>query len=519
MRLSTLLPSALLLAAVLVAPVSAQDFRLQVQHESSNVGPARVGDRIACSGGSADGFPCAGVDLLSFLPASMIGGSGTNDSWGWTDPENGREIAIVGRFNGTAFIDITDPVNPIYLGDLPLTQGARANAWRDMKVYKDHVFIVADGAGAHGMQVFDLTRLRNPASIPTVFTEDTVYRMIGSAHNIAINEETGFAYVIGAGGPNGCNGGLHMVDINEPKVPEMVGCFGESRVGRGYTHDTQCIVYDGPSTGFTGREICFSSNEAGLSIADVTNKETVNEISATGYPNVAYSHQGWLSEDRKYFYANDEGDERSFGLLTRTIIWNVEDIEDPFVTGEYFSSNTAIDHNLYVIGDFIFEANYTSGLRILDASDPENLREAAFFDTIPNTDAPRFDGAWNVYPFFESGTLVVSGGAGVFFLQPTINGLITSNEADVPAEAQFITDLYPNPGQGRIQIGLQSDEPGAIRVAVYDIQGRRVDQLLDSVLPAGVHALTWDTGDLPGGIYLVQVEAQGRTENRRVVVQ
>ncbi|MGH7658098.1 MAG: choice-of-anchor B family protein, partial [Gemmatimonadales bacterium] len=140
---------------------------------------AITGDEMDCgSEGSVSIFECRRVDLLSFLPVSAIGGTRgirLNDIWGWTDPETKREYALVGRMDGTSFVDVTDPVNPKYLGDLPMTEGAIANAWRDIKVYKNHAFIVADGAGDHGMQVFDLTRLRAVKGDPVTFTADALY--------------------------------------------------------------------------------------------------------------------------------------------------------------------------------------------------------------------------------------------------------------------------------------------------------------------------------------------------------
>ena len=91
--------------------------------------PALVGGEIACGeGGKADQFDCSRVDILSFLPTDAIGGGrGTrvNDVWGWTDPETRREYALVGRTDGTAFIDITDPIDPVYLGDMPRTRGSQ----------------------------------------------------------------------------------------------------------------------------------------------------------------------------------------------------------------------------------------------------------------------------------------------------------------------------------------------------------------------------------------------------------
>ena len=86
------------------------------------------------------------MDLLAHLPLDQIGGGLANvignDCWGWTDPQDGKEYAICGLTNATSFIDISDPVNPKYLGKLP-TQTGNA-AWRDMKVFNNHVFIVSD---------------------------------------------------------------------------------------------------------------------------------------------------------------------------------------------------------------------------------------------------------------------------------------------------------------------------------------------------------------------------------------
>ena len=163
--------------------------------------------------------------LVSRLTLSEIGSGGAsnvlaNDCWGWTDPQDGTEYAICGLTNGTSFIDISDPGNPIYLGKLP-TQTGNA-AWRDMKVYANHCYIVSDGNGDHGMQVFDLTQLRTASrTTPTTFSNTAWYDGgIGSAHNVAINEDTGFAYIVGSGR---ASGGLHVVDLSNPTQPVEAG--------------------------------------------------------------------------------------------------------------------------------------------------------------------------------------------------------------------------------------------------------------------------------------------------------
>ncbi len=391
------------------------------------------GEQVRCHDGDAAGFGCQKVDLLSFMPVADLGGgrgARTSDVWGWTDPVTEKDYALVGRMDGTSFVDISDPYNPVLIGNLPMTDGAQANMWRDIKVYKDHAYVVADGAGDHGMQVFDLRQLRDVQNIPATFSENVLYDKIASAHNIVINEESGFAYAVGSNsGGETCAGGSHMIDIRDPQNPKFAGCFaheGTGRTGTGYTHDAQCVEYAGPDTRYSGQEVCFGANETALSIADVTDKDSTVTLSSAEYPNVGYAHQGWLTEDHRYFLLNDELDELS-GLTdgTRTLIWDVSDLEDPQLIKEYVSDVKSSDHNLYIKGNLVYQSNYVSGLRILDISDIMNPVEAGHFDTVPGeSNDPGFDGSWSNYPFFKSGVIVVtSGSEGLFLVKKSDLGL------------------------------------------------------------------------------------------------
>ena len=380
---------------------------------------AITGDEVSCStDGEASGFDCESVDLVSFLPVAQMGadrGIVTNDVWGWTDPETGQEIVLVGMSNQTAFVDVTDPGMPTYLGRLPMPESANASTWRDMKVYQNHMFVVSDGAGEHGMQVFDLTRLRGlDGSDPETFTSDAHYDQIASAHNIVINEETGFAYSVGSsGGGQTCGGGLHMINIQDPVAPVFAGCFQDMSTGRqrtGYSHDAQCVIYHGPDADYQGREICLGSNETALSIADVTDKSNPIAIAMASYPNVGYSHQGWLSEDQSYFFMGDELDESGGNVTnTRTLIWDLADLDDPILAREFMAETKATDHNLYILGNTMYQSNYKSGLRVLDISDPENPQLVGNFDTVPyGGDDASMTGSWSNYPYFKSGVVVVT---------------------------------------------------------------------------------------------------------------
>ena len=355
----------------------------------------------------AGDFPCTGVDLLNRVPLDALGGNVGKDLWAWTDAENGREYALMGMDNGTAFVDVTDAEAPVFLGHLP-TRTVASN-WRDIKVYRDHAFIVADGAGLHGMQIFDLTRLRG-LTAPQTFTPDGVYLQFANAHNIAINEDTGFAYAVGT---NSCGGGLHIIDIRTPNNPMFAGCHSPR-----YTHDTQCVTYQGPDTQFAGREICVSADENRLAINDVTLKSSPVTLAAIAYPGMVYAHQGWLTEDHRYFFLGDELDELNLGVPTRTHVFDLSELASPQHLYAYEADTPATDHNLYVLGNRIFQANYSVGLRVLEFGDlaAAEIEEIAFFDTHPPNDARGFNGAWSVYPYLASGTVLVSDTRGGLFI-------------------------------------------------------------------------------------------------------
>jgi choice-of-anchor B domain-containing protein len=361
-----------------------------------------------CEDGFAGEYPCKDVDLMSMLPLSTFGASSAADIWGWTDRSSGKEYALITLNNGTAFVDISDPANPIYVGKLP--SHVSSALWRDVEVYKDHAFVVADAISNHGMQVFDLRRLRNVPNPPVTFTEDAHYNQVGNVHTIGINTRTGFANLVGS---NTCLGGLHLVDVRRPTQPKFAGCFDDD----GYVHEAQCVVYRGPDADHRNKEICFAANEDTLTIVDVTNKSNPQMLSRTPYTGSGYTHQGWLMAGQGTFVVNDELDEINQGHNTKTRFFNVEDLEAPFVESTYIGPTKAIDHNLYVHRGHIYEGNYQAGLRILDLTPTE----VAFFDIYPSGNSATFNGMWGNYPFFRSGIVVGSGiGQGLFVMRPNL---------------------------------------------------------------------------------------------------
>ncbi len=500
---------------------------------------------------AADFFPCENIDLLSHVSMTELGVQRVNDIWGWTDARTKDDYALLGSTTGTVFVRITDPKRPVVLGILPTASTTGGSSWRDIKVYEDHAYIVSEHTN-HGVQVFDLTRLRDWSGSYTTYGVDAHYTGHGNAHNIHINTDTGFAYTVGAGTfssqpqpntvtvdapssaagnylasnanfgprptvaglagpfaigsssdgttlgcselvgfpagaiaivdrgacaftvkvknaqnagasavvvannttgvitmggaddtitipsvmvsqadgatiksglpatgsmkandpPSVCGTGLHMIDVRTPKSPTYAGCMDDT----GYVHDTQCVVYAGPDTEFTGREICFNSNGINfstngnnfVSIVDVTNKAAPVVLSRLPYEGSGYSHQGWLTEDQAYFLHGDEGDEQLRNVNTTTRVWDVTDLRNPSVVNVFVNDTTSIDHNLYVEDRFAYASNYTTGLRVLDVTDPSGGPvEVGFFDVYPDNDNATFEGGtWSNYPYFRQKKVV-----------------------------------------------------------------------------------------------------------------
>ncbi len=386
-------------------------------------------DGFATIPGTDHTYECLDYDLMGHVSLEEMDAEAGNDCWGWTDVMTGREYAIMGVNNGTVFVDITDPTNPIYLGKLPTA--TVDSSWRDMKVYNDHVYIVSEATN-HGLQVFDLKKLRGLESTKT-FVSDFLYNQYGQAHNIAINEETGHAYTAGAR-----SRGIHVLDLSNPVSPELV----LEAPDFGYSHDVQTVIYNGPDIDYKGKEVYIGSNEDKVILVDITNKNEPKLISEFFYDH-QYTHQAWLTTDHKYALLGDEADETTgfpdYDLLpdaqTRTIVIDLTDLDNPKHHFDYLSQNKAIDHNGYVKGTNFFLASYTAGLRVIDILniDQKSISEIGFFNTFNDhhdhdhgkvktskfgqdpgdhtgikggSDA--FNGAWSVYPYFKSENIIVS---------------------------------------------------------------------------------------------------------------
>jgi len=415
MRLAsrTLVPFAVLALAGALAPVPAGAHG-DHDHLSIRTTPPITAAAATCTNGSAGGYPCRNVDLQSVLPLSSMGGGSGSGGWGWTDSTTGREYAIVGRSNGTSFVDITNPTAPVYMGNLPTATGS--SSWRELNVYNNTAYIVSDNNGTHGLQVFDLTRLRTVTAPPVTFSANYRDTSFSRGHTISVNYQTGYLYVNGS---NTCSGGPRIYNLANRLQPTFVACIS----GDGYTHDSQAVIYQGPDTRYQGREILLASNEDTLTIWDVTSKTSPVRLSRTTYTGRGYTHQGWLTTNHSYFLLDDETDESTFGHNTRTRVFRTTSLTSPTMLGYFTGPTTATDHNQFVKGNYSFQSNYRAGLRILSLTNvatPSSMSEAGYFDVLPSSNARGYAGTWTNYAYYPSGNVAVfTIEGGLFVVKPT----------------------------------------------------------------------------------------------------
>ncbi|KAG9251040.1 uncharacterized protein F5Z01DRAFT_330111 [Emericellopsis atlantica] len=375
-----------------------------------------------CVDGKAGEYSCNNIDLKGFIRHQDTNSRTRegNDLWGWTS-SSGREFALLGQSDGTAFVEVNSDGSLTYVGRLP-TQTV-ASSWRDIKVIGNYAYIGSE-ARDHGMQIFDLRKLekadkKNPPTYSISKDLTAHFSGFGSSHNLVASEDRDIIAAVGTEASLKCNSGLWFVDVSNPSRPQDAGCLSDD----GYVHDAQMVIYNGPDRRYQGKHVSFGFNEDALVISLIDRLTMPSQISRTTYNGATYTHQGWVTEDHKYLLLDDELDEQYMNgpaadQRTTTYVVDITDLSYPVFRGIYKSPSVSIDHNQYIVDGLAYQANYGSGLRVVNvtslAEDDTGalFEETAFFDVRPEDDAvggeATFNGAWSVYPYFQSGHIVVS---------------------------------------------------------------------------------------------------------------
>jgi len=317
--------------------------------------------------------------------------------WGYKAPD-GREYAILGTFDGTQFVDITDASNIHEVGFIASTSpGDPNNLWREMKTYSHYAYLVSEVRNS-GIQIVDLQYL--PDSV------HYVKKFVPAGHT--------FTHSISQSGPylylNGCNpgfgNGVTVLDLTvNPETPVKRGGYNVD-----YIHDCRIV-----------NDTIYAANVyiSKVSIINATNKNTLTGI--TSFINIANSgpHNTAVTDDRKHILVTDE-----VGNLPRALkIWNIQDLGNiTYVTNwQPTGITSAVIHNVEIYGKYALIAHYSAGVRLVDISNPAVPTEVAYYDTYPSNDFGNYEGCWGVY-MFPSGKIIASDrSTGLYVLKTNFN--------------------------------------------------------------------------------------------------
>jgi choice-of-anchor B domain-containing protein len=399
-----------------------------------------------CASGFAGQFPCRLVDFQSQISLNRFSqpANSASNLWGFVDLNDNREYAVIGLSNGTAVVDVTNAAQPREVG---LIAGI-ASAWREVKIYqykdqstnryKAYAYISTEAQNA-GLQVLDLSGLPDTVALATTLrdtgSQHTLYiSNIDYGSNTALPGEEPFLYVAGA---NVNSGAWRVYSLANPAAPSLITA---APAGTQYMHDsTSLYVTDSRTTqcdqGHNPCQVLVDFNENSVDLWDVSDKAHAVRLSSTTYPTASYTHSGWPTTDGRSLIFFDEFDEIRRGLNTQIYSMDLSDLRAPSIAVSYQGPNTATDHNGYIKGNYAYVSHYRRGLVVFDVSNAKQLKEVASFDTFlsPADNTAGTDGAWGVYPFLPSGTVLISDiSNGLFVLKPNTAAFGTDGGSTTP---------------------------------------------------------------------------------------
>jgi choice-of-anchor B domain-containing protein len=474
-----------------------------------------------CVQGSAGQFPCRNLDFLSQIPLAQFASQPVSAAnvWGFVDLNDNREYAVLGLRNGTAIVEVTDPANPRQVVTVP----GNPSPWREVKVYQTfdaganrwraYAYVTTEAANS-GLQTIDMSGLPLTAG-PTspnfdTGSQHTLYiANIDYATNTALPGMTPVLYVAGA---NVNGGSWRAYSLANPAFPAFIGGAPTTR----YMHDSTSFVVTDSRTaqcapGHSPCEVLVDFNVEAVELWDVTNKLQPLLLGTATNPSNRYIHSGWPTANASHLIFHDELEEIQLGLPTRLYTLDLADLRAPTVQVSHTGPTSTTDHNGYVRGTSYYVSHYRRGVVVYDASNPNALVEIASFDNYvnPSSNIAGTDGAWGVYPFLPSGTLLVSDiENGLFVLRDQTRNLdASSGQLGFAALAGTAAE---NAGTIEVRVRRTLGRVGAVSVQ-YATAGATASEGSDYTAATGT--LTWNAGDLADKVIAVPVADDAALES------
>ncbi len=464
------------------------------------------------------------LPFLFLFPSLLIGQTQANLLYNWDDPDlvgsawynntynevwgivaNNREFAVIGSTSGTHIFDVTDVANVYEAAFVPGAVQGPEIVHRDYHDYQCYLYAVADEGINSTLQIIDYSYL--PDSVSVVYdSNEFFYR----SHNIFIDTSSARLYASPAVHQTDGLIGLRVLSLDDPENPTLL-------------HDYQSI--EGVSVGvphdlYVKENIAYI-NKGGIGFWMVDFTDAANPVflgTLTEYVDQGYNHSGWLSDDGNYFYMADE----NHGLAIK--ILDVSDPTDIQVLGTFdanSSESNSIPHNLIVRGDYLYVSYYYDGLQVYDISDPTSPQRVYFYDTFAAANDDSYRGAWGVFPYLPSGNILISDMQTGLYVFEKIDNSITgempplgtsSNCGTIVANTNISNEItakiFPQPFHNQVNISFELEQTQVVHITLTDINGRVIQSLNNTQLPAGLYENTFNIRNIAAGMYFIKLTGE-----------
>tara|TARA_Y100000589_G_scaffold312212_1_gene332366 strand:- start:2964 stop:3686 length:723 start_codon:yes stop_codon:yes gene_type:complete len=228
--------------------------------------------------------------------------------------------------------------------------------------------------------------------------------------------------------------------------------------------------------------------------------DSPNELASfTSYPDAGYNHSGWLSDDGNIYAMQDENHGYDVKILDVSDYSNINVLST-------FSSDVdpnSMAHNGIIKGNLLYVAYYHDGLRVFDISNPSNPTQVNYYDTYLPNDHISYRGAWGVYPYLESGNILLSDmQTGLYVFE------LSNTSTDITNVGSSIS-IYPNPISNSFTIKNEA----ANLLEVYDVFGRMI---LRKNLKKNINTI--ERNNLKNGLYFFKFLNNDQLINTKKII-
>jgi hypothetical protein len=255
-------------------------------------------------------------------------------------------------------------------------------------------------------------------------------------------------------------------------------------------------------------------NENTVDLWDVTAAPAL--LSSTTYPNATYTHSGWPSADQRYVFVHDELEEIQRSLTTQIYTMDIGDLRAPSIGVSYQGPTTTTDHNGYTKGDLYYVSHYRRGVVVFDVSTPNQMREVGHFDTFlaPAGNTAGTDGAWGVYPFLPSGTLVVSDITNGLFVLADDTTALSQSAGRLGFPGYHIASALEGTGSLTVRLQRAGGSAGTVTLQYATSNGTAT---AGSDYTAASGTLTWPAGDVADKTFTIAIANDTQAESDETI--